>query len=903
MKAKDKEYNIGIDFGTSNSCVGIYMNGTVRVAPNKIGERTTPSIVLFSDKARFVGEEALNQRADNINNIIYEVKRFIGLTYEEFEEDGFRQYLNYEIVNKDGIPKVKLIINGKVEYKSAEEISSLVIKKAVQNAEDFIAETEQIEGLKITKAILTVPAHFNENQKNSIRTAAKMAGIEIPRIINEPTAAALAYGVGHDLIAEDPSKNKSIKDYEYDDDTTINPNEFEVAPIANVSKSEQKVIVFDLGGGTFDITLLNIKKNSEGQLVFEVELTNGDIHLGGSDFDNMLIDYCIKEFCKRTENNENEVRKDKRACHRLKIKCENAKKLLSIKNETIINVDNFYNEDDLCIKMSLDLFETICKDLFDRIKNIINDVLEEVGKNSGDIDKIILVGGATRMVGIKRLLKKLFGEDKIKDNINSDEAVAIGATLEAAKIEINDKMKFVLQDIVPYNIGYGAMNKDINQIKKGDVMKTVIKKYSKIPCSIEKSFAQNFDDKNKNIIIKIYEGNDKYVNNNTKLGEIKIDVLKKGKYEYKVKFIIDVNGELKVQVNSNSLGINKEEKFRNITHAITYDKKIKISENKNIGSIADIFKNIDFLKNNIKNFHGNINEKNKNLIDCCKSYEEIIKNYIAFIDNDESVYEKIFLYTKELFYLYSQRIQLKEMTKVNIPEIIKQIKEKMKNLISVIGYVEELLIIFINIREKFKNEFYEIFVNYMELLNNEGIERKKKKKFSRYYSKLYFEKVFYSLKKFVVYDDLLIINKQIKDNYEKQKAINEGELKKVNSFTEFIETKVREGTFLFGNTGFTMMGEKINRFEQNMNIDDIQEVLDLFHNMADSFDKKENSLAEAYCLSNIIKINYLIFHITDKDKLEKYIDRLEKIMDGREDEDYKWYKEIKDIINKINDEY
>ena len=260
MKAKDKEYNIGIDFGTSNSCVGIYMNGTVRVAPNKIGERTTPSIVLFSDKARFVGEEALNQKADNINNIIYEVKRFIGLTYEEFEEDGFRQYLNYEIVNKDGIPKVKLIINGKVEYKSAEEISSLVIKKAVQNAEDFIAETEQIEGLKITKAILTVPAHFNENQKNSIRTAAKMAGIEIPRIINEPTAAALAYGVGHDLIAEDPSKNKSIKDYEYDDDTTINPNEFDVAPIANESKSEQKVIVFDLGGGTFDITLLNIKK-------------------------------------------------------------------------------------------------------------------------------------------------------------------------------------------------------------------------------------------------------------------------------------------------------------------------------------------------------------------------------------------------------------------------------------------------------------------------------------------------------------------------------------------------------------------------------------------------------------------------------------------------------------------
>ena len=340
MKGKDKEYNIGIDFGTSNSCVGVYMNGTVRVAPNKIGERTTPSIVLFSNnKERLVGEEALNQQKDDKNNIIYEVKRFIGLTYEEFEEDGFKKYLNYDIANVDGIPKVKLMFNGKVEYKSAEEISSLVIKKVVQNAEDFIAETQQIEGLKITKAIITVPAHFNENQKNAVRGAAKMAGIEIPRIINEPTAAALAYGIGNDLIAEDPSNQKQNEYYENNTNTEVG---FAPPLVCEKNKSEEKVIVFDLGGGTFDITILNIKKNKEGQLVFEVESTNGDIHLGGSDFDNMLIDYCIKEFCRRTDFDENEVRKDKKACQRLKIKCENAKKLLSTINQTIINVDNFY---------------------------------------------------------------------------------------------------------------------------------------------------------------------------------------------------------------------------------------------------------------------------------------------------------------------------------------------------------------------------------------------------------------------------------------------------------------------------------------------------------------------------------------------------------------------------------
>ena len=898
MKGKDKEYNIGIDFGTSNSCVGVYMNGTVRVAPNKIGERTTPSIVLFSNnKERLVGEEALNQQKDDKNNIIYEVKRFIGLTYEEFEEDGFKKYLNYDIANVDGIPKVKLMFNGKVEYKSAEEISSLVIKKVVQNAEDFIAETQQIEGLKITKAIITVPAHFNENQKNAVRGAAKMAGIEIPRIINEPTAAALAYGIGNDLIAEDPSNQKQNEYYENNTNTEVG---FAPPLVCEKNKSEEKVIVFDLGGGTFDITILNIKKNKEGQLVFEVESTNGDIHLGGSDFDNMLIDYCIKEFCRRTDFDENEVRKDKKACQRLKIKCENAKKLLSTINQTIINVDNFYKDEDLCIKMTLPIFESICKELFDRINNIIDEVLEEIGRNVSDIDKIILVGGATRMIGIKNLLKRRFREDKIKDNVNPDEAVAIGATLEAAKIEINDKMNFVLQDIIPYNLGISVINPDINDINKGELMQVIIKKYSKIPCSAEKTFSMYLDQKNPNIILKIYEGNNKYSEKNIKLGELKVENIQKiGNIEYKVKFIIDVNGELTVQVTEDSLGINKEQSFRNITHGIYYNKKIKISKNKSIGPIAGVVKSINSIKASIEKSYFDPKEKIKYIIDCCQNYNELIEQYKSFSVFNETVYEKMFIYTKELFNLYVERIRYKDTSKENINQIINQIKEKMKNLISIIGYVEELLSIFLKIRDTHKDEFYEIFVNFMELLNNEGIERKNKKKFSRYYSKLYFERLFYSLKKYVIPEDLFIINKSLKEKYEKQKAINEEELNKVNSFTNFIETKIKEGKFLFGQTGFTMWGKKIEQFEKNMKTEDVQDILDLFHSMADSFDKKENSVAEAYCLANIIKINYLFFKINDYDKLYKYIDRFNIIMDGREDEKYVWYEEIKGIIKEI----
>ena len=225
----------------------------------------------------------------------------------------------------------------------------------------------------------------------------------------------------------------------------------------------------------------------------------------------------------------------------------------------------------------------------------------------------------------------------------------------------------------------------------------------------------------------------------------------------------------------------------------------------------------------------------------------------------------------------------------------------MKNLLSIIGYVEELFLVFINLRDSHKNEFYEILVNFLELLNNEGIARKSKKKFSRYYSKLYFEKVFYISKKYIIQSDLYIIDKKIKEKYEKVKASNEEELKKVNSFTNFIETKIREGKFLYGQTGFTSVGKKIESFEQNMKAEDVQDILDLFHNMADSFDKKENSLAEAYCLANIIKINYKIYHVNNFEKLYKYIDRFETIMEGREDEKLDWYEETKEIINEINE--
>ena len=902
----NKSPKLGIDFGTSNLCAGIYMNGIVKIVPNKIGERITPSVLLFEDNGSpLVGEEVINKNPDNTNDLIYEIKRFIGLNYKEFEEGDFKKFLNYDVKNIDGIPKIKINnIKGKEEYKSAEEISSYILKKIITSAEDFY-DNETGEGIKIRSAVITVPAHFNKYQKNAMRLAALKAGIETTRIINEPTAAALAYGIGKDLIPKNPVNSQSENVFS----SILEENDNEVAPLPDrINKTEEKVFVFDLGGGTFDLTLLNIKKINDDHLVFEVILTNGDIHLGGSDFDNALIDYCIKDFCKKTNNDEKEVKNNKMALKRLKIKCEDAKKILSIKNETKINIDNFFGEEDFCIKITIDLFEKICEQLFKKIRNIILEALNDANKTALEIDKIILVGGASRMCGIKNLLKKIFSENIIKDDINPEEAIAIGATLEAAKIEIKDKMNFVLQDITPLSLGIGVFNLNTKEYKMGDLMLVIIEKYKKIPFSNEVSFVTKINENNKKISLNIYEGNKENVKKNIKLGEIITDnITQNGLVEFKVNFNIDVKGELTVSITNSSLGIFKEKTFDNISHGYLDEqtKRIKYTSNKNrnkmLKSIYSYVENISKIKIDIANSMNNYKEQIPNIIECCKNYEELIDKYTIFLKNNESLLEKIFIYTKELFIQYSQRIKLKEISKENIPKIINKIKEKMYNLRSVIEYDEELLMIFKDIRDTSKDEFYEILINYMEILNNEGLNKKKEKKFSRYYSKQYFEKVFYSLKKFVNEKDLLIIKKDLRKRYEKQKEINELELKKVNSFTNLIETMVKEGKFLFGGSGFTLMAQKLKNFEK-IKSEEVQEILDLFNNMVNSFDPKDKSIGEGYCLANIIKINYSILRNKDFDKLYRYIDRLETIMKLHKDEKYPWYNEIKPIIKKLENE-
>ena len=850
----------GIELGTSYSKIGVFKDGKVQIVPNLIGDPSTPSIVGILDEGEAIGEEIMMHNIDE-KHTITQIRRILGKKLSDLKD---LKDINYNLVGDNDKLLIKIIRKGKEEFFTPEQIMALIIRKLIKNASDFM-------GTPITKAVFTVPAYFDSNQRSALEESIKLAEIEILGIISEPTAAALSYGLGTkenltDSLALSIMKKDNVKN--------------------------RKVLVFDLGGGTFDVSILTIEGTN-----FKNITTLGDTHLGGIDFDNKLIDFCINEFCRETGHPEEEIRQDKKACRRLKIKCEHAKKLLSITQETVINIDNFYGQDDLMIRISRDTFETICKDLYDEIDKIIISIMEGYSSELtlADIDEVILVGGATKMAGIKNFLCHKFGPAKVKSNLNPDEAVAFGATLGRAKMEENDKINFNLQDIVAYNLGIEVAN---------NKMDIIVKKFTKIPCCKEKKYKIVLTNENPDIAINVYEGNNDLVEKNKFLATIYFNNLNKtGEIIYTVKFTVDVNSKLTINLIAESLGIEKEEEIKNITHALadSSTKKIKILKTKVLTPMISINAMLNTNINNLKASRTD-EEKIKNLNICIKIQEDKVNNYVVFLKDNETAYEYVYTSTKELFNFYIDLFKLKKSQQVNIEEVISKIKEFMKNLVSAIGYLSDLLHMFTEIKKLgCNNEFFEIFVNYIELLNNEALGKKDNKKFSRYYCKLYFERVFYDIRKYISNSDLEIMDTKIKEKYLQQKQKNEEELKKANSFADFIEKRLKEGKFVFGKTGFTAIGKKIERFEENMDDlteEETQEVLDIYENMAGSFDKTKYSLGELYCLGNIIYINNQIFNRGYK-KLWKDINRFETILNHNIDTDFDWIDTIKEIIKEI----